>query len=79
MMATDHVHIKGPGPDLQFSIKGIKAITFAAARTIFPTARSSPRRSSTACRASCNTMRRRFTRGSASTMCGLEFKGREGS
>ena len=26
MMATDQVHIKGPGTDLRFSIKGIKAI-----------------------------------------------------
>lgn len=34
MMGTDQVHIKGPGTDLRFSIKGIKAITCGGTHNI---------------------------------------------
>jgi aminopeptidase len=34
MMATDQVHIKGPGTDLRFSIKAIKAITCGGTHNI---------------------------------------------
>lgn len=34
MLATDHVHIKGPGTDLQFSIKGIPVIPCSGGRNI---------------------------------------------
>jgi aminopeptidase len=34
MMDTDQVHIKGPGTDLRFSIKGIKAITCGGTHNI---------------------------------------------
>ena len=34
MMKTDRVHIKGPGTDLRFSIKGIRAIPCGGAHNI---------------------------------------------
>jgi aminopeptidase len=61
MNKADRVHIKSPGTDLRFSIKGIGALLAEGKRNI-PDGEVFTARSKIPCKASSNTTRPRFIR-----------------
>ena len=69
MKKTDRVHIKGPGTDLTFSIKGM-APKNARARGTFPTAKCFPARQKLRRMVSSSSTRRHFIPARSLKMCG---------